>query len=369
VQAVGARRTFSPRSPRRRRARWILATAPLAAGAPFGIQAALATGKPAIAIRIDGRELTVGRGTSVGDAVRRLGLRPRAADLLDVEGDVLRSGGVPGRLLVNGRPAPASFRLRPGDELGARDAVSRTERLTREVVPASVDRPANPQYVVDRVVGRSIVVRGAVSHKLVSARFVPDRAPFPDRAVALTFDDGPSQYTEAILSVLWRANVPATFFVVGTQARLYPELVREEVAAGMAVGDHTYDHPILHPFADLPRPEIESEVDRGRELLRRLGVRPVLFRPPGGTVSSTVIRAAAARGMRVVIRSVDARDWVARTTANQIVGRVLSQVRAGSIILMHDGGGDRSATLRALPRIIAGIRARELRFVPLAPTG
>jgi peptidoglycan/xylan/chitin deacetylase (PgdA/CDA1 family) len=191
----------------------------------------------------------------------------------------------------------------------------------------------------------------------------------PEQAVALTFDDGPSEYTARFVWMLEQLGVPAAFFMVGTEAERYPNLVRLVADAGMAIGNHTYSHPLQKPFAQLPREEIVAEIDRGRAVLRRLGVDPVLFRPPGGTFSTFVVDAAQARGERVVIWSVDTRDWVAGTTADEIAARVLRDVQPGSIILMHDGGGDREATLEALPRIVAGIRSRGLAFVPLAPVG
>jgi peptidoglycan-N-acetylglucosamine deacetylase len=343
--------------------------AAVVAGTAAGVWVAVAIGKPTIPIRVAAREVGVGEGTTLGKAARRFGLEPRAGSLLDVDGHVLRSGVFSGRLLVNGRPAPAGMRLRAGDRVGVRDGIDRRERLRREVAPASLDHPANPQFFVERIPGRSIVVRGAVSHKLASVRFVPDGPPSADRAVALTFDDGPSRYTGRILGLLARFHVPATFFAVGTEAETHPELVGRELRAGMVVGNHTYDHPWRHPFAGLEREQIRWEIDRGQAVLERLGVHSVLFRPPGGSVSSSVLRTASAHGLRLVLWSVDARDWVPGTTAEQIVWRVLSTVRAGSIVVLHDGGGDRSATVTALPAIIAGIRERGLRFVALAPTG
>jgi peptidoglycan/xylan/chitin deacetylase (PgdA/CDA1 family) len=367
-RSINVTRRARRRRRRNRRVRIGLAAA-VVTGAAAGVWVADATGNPTIPIRVDGREVGVGAGTTAAKAARRFSLEPSAGDLLDVDGAVLRTGVFPGRLLVNGRSAPPGRRLRAGDRIGVRAGRDRTERLTREVVEASLGRPANPQFFVDRVSGRSIVARGAVSHKLAWARFVPDGPPAADRAVALTFDDGPSPYTGKILAILARFQAPATFFVVGAQAEIFPDLVGRELRAGMAVGNHTYDHPYQPPFAQLARTVIRSEVDRAQAILERLGVRSVLFRPPGGTVSPFVLRAASAHGMRVVLWSVDARDWVPGSTPAQIARRVLRAIGPGSIVVMHDGGGDRSATVRALPAIIAGIRERGLRLVALAPTG
>lgn len=335
-----------------------------------GAWAAVATGKPpTIRVTIAGRTIDVPRGTSVLDGARRRGVAPRSGDLLDVEGNVLRAARFPGRFEVNGRPAQPGTTLRPGDRVAVRDGTTRTEALTREISISAMRRPANPQFYVDLVPGRSIVTRGAVSHQLVAARFVPDGPAVPDDAVALTFDDGPSEYTRRFVDLLTELHVPATFFVIGMQAAEHPELVRLEADAGMVVGNHSYSHPWRTPFAQLPAREIAAEIDRGHAVLQRIGVRSVLFRPPGGTVSPGVLRTAAGNGEHIVLWSVDARDWVAGTTAAEIEQRVLDAVRPGSIVVMHDGGGDREATLAALPGIVAGIRSRGLRFVALAPQG
>jgi peptidoglycan-N-acetylglucosamine deacetylase len=243
------------------------------------------------------------------------------------------------------------------------------ERLVRTVTPTLLRREADPQFTVELVPGRSVELRGAVSHRLVSSRFVPSGPPVPDRVVALTFDDGPSKYTARFVAELKRLGVPATFFVIGTQVAERPELVRLEADSGMAVGDHTWSHPWRTPFARLPASKIRSEIGGGLAALRRIGVPTRLFRPPGGNYSPFVLREARRRGLRVVLWSVDARDWVAGSTAAEIERRVLSAVRPGSIVVMHDGGGNREATLAALPRIVARIRARGLAFVALAPVG
>jgi peptidoglycan-N-acetylglucosamine deacetylase len=245
----------------------------------------------------------------------------------------------------------------------------RPEPTVVAAAPAAHRYTRNPQYEVELVHGYSIETRGAFSGRVLSARFRALGPPVRDNAVALTFDDGPSEYTARFVWLLEQLGVPATFFMVGAEAERYPHLVRLVADAGMAIGNHSYSHPWRTPFAELPRQEILAEIDRGRTVLRRFGFDPILFRPPGGTFSHFVIDAARARGERVVIWSVDARDWVAGTTADEIAARVLRDVQPGSIVVMHDGGGDREATLEALPRIIAGIRSRGLALVPLAPVG
>jgi len=188
-----------------------------------------------------------------------------------------------------------------------------------------------------------------------------------DRAVALTFDDGPSpEYTQKVLDILHRMHAHATFFVIGFLVDAYPQLVKREHAAGMAIGNHTYNHPEVPPFNELPRQLLDAEIGLGAQSLNRVGIWPSLLRPPAGSASPAVVRAADAYGERVVLWSVDPVDWGRGVTAAQIRKRVLGAVRPGSIVDLHDGGGDRSATVAALPGIIRGIRHRHLKLVTLA---
>ena len=183
--------------------------------------------------------------------------------------------------------------------------------------------------------------------------------------VALTFDDGPSAYTARMLATLKRLRARATFFVVGNVVERYPNLVRRELAAGMGVANHSYSHPYHPPFDRQPHEVILSEIDRGSSVLEQLGHTPTLFRPPGGSYSPYVEEATGAHGQRIVLWSVDPEDWNAETTSKQIVKRVLGAVRPGSIVLLHDGGGDQMRTVKALPAIVKGIRAKGLRLVAL----
>jgi peptidoglycan/xylan/chitin deacetylase (PgdA/CDA1 family) len=323
-------------------------------------------GSSSLRVVVGGRSVEVVAGTTLGEVAARFGLHLRAGDLLDVDGKVLRAGVVPGRLLVDGRVAPAGLRLRDGDRVVAAAGKDRREALVRRVVRVRGGLPSDPQFTVSRTPGEQVIVSGALSHELVSARFQVSGTARAERAVALTFDDGPSpQYTPRILATLRRLHVRASFFVIGYLAAAYSQLVRREVRLGMTVGNHSYNHPEVPPFDQLPPPLLRDEIALGGQILSRLGVRPRLFRPPGGSVSPALVRAAAALGQRVVLWSVDPADWTPGSTAREIARRVLSSVRPGSIVILHDGGGDRSATLAALPTIVRGIRKRGLRLVAL----
>jgi peptidoglycan-N-acetylglucosamine deacetylase len=179
--------------------------------------------------------------------------------------------------------------------------------------------------------------------------------------VALTFDDGPNPpYTRQILGILARYQVPATFFCVGLQASAHPADIAGMAAAGHGLGNHTWSHPFL---PDLTRAQLAEQLDRTDEAVARAAGAgpPALFRPPYGSRSAAVLRWLGERATPIVLWDVDPSDW-ARPGAAVIAGRVLMQTRPGTIIVMHDGGGDRSQTVAALPLIIEGLQDRGFRF-------
>jgi peptidoglycan-N-acetylglucosamine deacetylase len=183
------------------------------------------------------------------------------------------------------------------------------------------------------------------------------------RAVALTFDDGPDpRFTPRILAILARAHVPATFFMIGSQAAAHPDLVRQVSRAGQAIGGHTWHHVRLDRLTPA---ETAAEVDCTDRLLARLAGHPVrLVRPPGGAYGGGAVELLAARGMELVLWTVDSRDWT-RPGARQIEATVARELRPGAIVLLHDGGGDRSQTVAALPGVLGLLNARGYRAVAL----
>ncbi len=183
------------------------------------------------------------------------------------------------------------------------------------------------------------------------------------RVVALTFDDGPSPYTPEVLRVLERLRVPATFFVVGQQLRYFSEALREEVRLGFQIGDHTENHAWL---IRLGRGAQYAQIEQQVAAVRALGApTPTLFRPPYGAHNATTAQILRRLGMLMVLWSVDPGDW-RRPGVKAIVSSVLTAAHSGSIVILHDGGGDRSQTVAALPRIVRGLRRRgyELVSVP-----
>lgn len=177
------------------------------------------------------------------------------------------------------------------------------------------------------------------------------------RVVALTFDDGPSEYTEGFLDVLRRERAHATFFEVGQEMPGREATMRRILREGDEIGDHTMRHVEYPGYAEIAgaAARIESYTH----------FKPCLFRPPGGAVDSAVIATAGELGMATILWNVDPVDWSVPGAA-AIYSRVVGAVRPGSIVLMHDGGGDRSGTLAALPQIVATLRARGYRFATVS---
>jgi peptidoglycan/xylan/chitin deacetylase (PgdA/CDA1 family) len=189
----------------------------------------------------------------------------------------------------------------------------------------------------------------------------PEPPPRPNyRTVALTFDDGPSPYTPGILAVLRRHSVPATFCMLGSQAERYPTLARRVIDEGHMVCNHTRDHRDMARLSE--KPARREVVSAERQIRDASGVAPVLFRFPYGSSDRLARRVVHGYGMRPLGWDVDPQDWK-RPPASTITTRIVRQVRPGSIVLMHDGGGDRSRTVASLDATIRSLQKRGYRFV------
>lgn len=181
-------------------------------------------------------------------------------------------------------------------------------------------------------------------------------APGSPQTVALTFDDGPGPATPAVLSELERERVPATFFLIGRQIAGSEALLRRELADGDALGNHTWDHANMSGGGRL------AEItDTQAAIKAASGYTPCLLRPPYGATSAALLAELAPLRLTATLWNVDPADWSLPGTAT-IVSRVLAQVQPGSIVLLHDGGGNRSQTVAALPTIVHALRERGYAF-------
>ena len=196
--------------------------------------------------------------------------------------------------------------------------------------------------------------------------------------LALTFDDGPDpRWTPAILDILKQEQVPATFFIIGKNGQAYPDLVRRVVDEGHEIGNHSFTHPNL---GEIPLSLTELELNATQRLIEsEVGRSTVLFRPPyfgdaEADKPQEVEPALVAQRLGYIMVGVriDPDDWQLPVTADQIVNRTIDRAMdsnpetRGEIILLHDSGGDRSATIEALPRLIHELKARGFRFVAVS---
>jgi peptidoglycan/xylan/chitin deacetylase (PgdA/CDA1 family) len=312
---------------------------------------------------VNGKAQEAPFGSTFGWLVSDLHLVAKDGRLLAVTGATLDGHADPGRIELNGRSAPAATVLLPGDKIDVIDGEDHVEPV-RRTVRAVRRRIGDPERTLATYRTQLVTLRGRISGDVasVSVRSLgPGHAP---KEVALTFDDGPwPGDTLRVLRVLHRFHVHATFFMVGEQAMRYPRLVRRVRASGNEIGNHTFDHPFS--LLDLKPSRVPLELRRTNRVLGRSRVTPTLFRPPGGAYDDTVVWQARQVGLRTVLWSVDPRDWRSGITAKEVSAAVLSRVKRGSVVLLHDGGGDAGHTIRALPDIIRGIRAKGLKLVLL----
>jgi peptidoglycan/xylan/chitin deacetylase (PgdA/CDA1 family) len=174
------------------------------------------------------------------------------------------------------------------------------------------------------------------------------------RRIALTFDDGPSSFTESVVRILDHEGAKGTFFEVGTEVPGKSAVMREALRHGHELGNHSLRHESFPGYSSMR--ETSSRIEAAT------GFRPCAFRPPGGAFNSGVVSAAARNAMSTVLWDVDPRDW-SRPGPSAIYSRVVGGAHPGAIILMHDGGGDRSETVAALPRIINTLKSRGYHLV------
>lgn len=177
----------------------------------------------------------------------------------------------------------------------------------------------------------------------------------PGSVLHLTFDDGPDPtWTPQVLSVLAKHNAHATFFVLGRAAGAHPGLVADERAAGHSVGNHTTTHP------DLTKLSVADITSQWQRTANVIGGTPCA-RPPYGAVNATVRQVTTGLGYRVQLWDIDTRDW-SRPGADVITQRIVDGARPGAVVLLHDGGNDRSQTVAALDAALTRLDAAGWRY-------
>jgi len=300
-------------------------------------------------------------------------------DLLAVDGTVLEEGG-------GGSPRVSSRRkvLALDDRVRSalRISVSRGEDETEAVVssevfqkPPLVLKGKGPLRLVTNPgsIGLSIRYSGEISGKLQRSEEKRAVAPVTVRAksagsvkpkvVALTFDDGPNpEATEKILSILADEGVKATFFMQGSNAAKYPALAKKVADQGHQIGNHSQTHK---RYTKLTPPEIEEDMMLAQKTIAdATGVVPEWVRPPYGMLNANIYSICGAKELNLALWTLDPADW-RKPGKSTIIRRVIGHVKPGAVILMHDGGGDRSQTVRALRPIVQWLKEEGYRFTTI----
>ncbi|MGM3308280.1 polysaccharide deacetylase family protein [Anabaena sp. WFMT] len=184
-----------------------------------------------------------------------------------------------------------------------------------------------------------------------------------EKVIALTIDDGPwPKTTVEMLDIFQQNDVKATFFWVGNSLQANPEIAQRVVAEGHAIGNHTWNH--LYKRMDAAT--AKNEIEKTNELIYQItGVKTSIFRPPGGYLNNGLAAYAKSQKNSVVMWSVTSADTDPRAKYQVFVKNILRDAKPGAIVLMHDGGGNRERTVKALPEIITGLKQQGYRFVTI----
>ncbi|VXB93020.1 Polysaccharide deacetylase [Exiguobacterium sp. 8H] len=210
----------------------------------------------------------------------------------------------------------------------------------------------------------AMVITQSISVSAAASKFVTS-VNTTSKVVALTFDDGADgANTNKILDILAKNNVKATFFLTGSGANNHPQYIKNIAAKGHQLGNHSYTHP---DFTKLAATQMKSELDRTEALIKSLTGKTTkpIFRAPFGAVNSTVLSGVGAAGYGYTIQwNIDTIDWKG-LTASQINTKVQTNIKPGSIVLMHTGAGAPGTPL-ALPTMISQLKAKGYKFVTVS---
>lgn len=255
-----------------------------------------------------------------------------------------RGGSRPVRAAQDTTPRPTAR--------GASDSASPSATRKPDVVSAS----GKPRPVPQPSAGQT----GAdAAHSPVPKQplYYVDDGP---KVIALTIDDGPSPlYTPQVLRILEKYGVRATFSMVGENVSYYPSVAKDVAEAGHTIINHTWDHANLTTLSASAQ---LREITRATDTIHAaVGVRPRMFRAPYGAWSQQTLKYCAAERLIPLDWSVDPRDW-SRPGVSEIVGTIMKTTKTGSIILEHDGGGDRAETVAALKIVIPRLLDEGYRF-------
>ncbi|MCI8469786.1 MAG: polysaccharide deacetylase family protein [Eggerthellaceae bacterium] len=350
-----------------------------------GVGAYLFLNPPFISVTVNGQTIQVPGGTTIDDLIEDGTVSPAPGNLLAIDGNLLQEGGgARFTAIVNGQPEDDGAAKLPKDAaVSISDGGDLTEEYAEEevVAPSQIEFEgvgAIHAYEGTGAPGKALRRTGSVSGVVVDEvteppsdevikKYNADTA--GDKVVALTFDDGPwPDSTNAILDILDENGAKATFFTIGQQiSGTNAEAVKRAFDAGHQISSHSYDHASGSgngvDLGHMTPEERVDEVTKGYEAIKAVtGVEPShAFRTPGGNFSAETAQILQPYVDAEIGWNIDTEDW-RRPGAAAIADRI-KQAKPGSIILMHDGGGDRSQTVEALRIALPYLREQGYRFI------
>ena len=339
-------------------------------------------------VTVNGMTRTVDRGTTLSDMIAEGVVSPKPGNLLAVDGEVLEEGGGAAFAgTVNGNEVTdGATELHKGDVVQLDDGADATEDYdvtTEEAPPGQVElgegaihvyvpgEPAQVETRTGKVSGKSVQETVKEGSDNVYLKYNANTN--GEKVVALTFDDGPWPTTSELLDVLKENDAVATFFTIGEQTSDktdYVETIQRMAAEGHQIGTHSYDHAAtgggngVDMTRQSPEKQIE-EVQMGQQAIADAtgSEASKVFRSPGGNFHDEIIWNLQPYITSEIGWNVDTEDW-RRPGADAIAERLLS-VKPGDVVLMHDGGGDRSQTIEALKIALPQLRAEGYKFVTI----
>lgn len=239
--------------------------------------------------------------------------------------------------VMNGDPSPISDQTESSPLLYYINPNPEKADASSDADPAATDTSSDQASTSDATTDTATATAAPAAQDSTDVQTIPQDTPVPtptpvpDKKVALTFDDGPSDYTARLLDCLEANNAKATFFLVGNMIDYYSEDVTRMEALGCELGNHSYDHTDL---STLSAEEVSNEIGQTDQLLNNLvGHGATVVRPPYGNVNDTVTSVIATP---MILWTVDPEDWDEGEDVDRLVNAVLDNVTDGSIVLMHD---------------------------------
>lgn len=311
-------------------------------------------------VQVNGVIYSVPPAATVGNLAAVSALLARPGSTLNLTGDVIALGaGAPASREIDDSPYVGDPPLGDGSAMLVRHGEHLLETIKRTTKAVPFETTFEGSGPVVSLVqagadGQREIYKGSSSGKEAAVFLItaPQDAVVERNATAkpgqklaaLTFDDGPGTYTQGVLDALAAKQVPATFFVLGSSASGNQALIEKIKAAGHEVENHSWNHPIL---TELSAEQVRSQISRTNAVIG--GSR--FLRPPYGEYNAAVTAVAHSMGLRLVLWTVDTLDWK-YPDVDSIMSYVKAQTKPGAIILMHDGGKNRSQTVAAIPVIV-----------------